>query len=199
MATPTTPQPLGPLPEHIKLGHVELRRWQLCDAQAQFAAAESSLSELRKWMIWAANGYTLENARCFLEFTHDQWDKGKQFDYAIVVDGQVCGSMGLAVQFDKAPGTLDLGYWLATSKTGRGIVSCAAAALARAAFHSGTEYVQIRNDKNNRKSGAVPQRLGFTCLGLVPPPKGSPSGDEEFLWQMHRVDVGKLPADKSLP
>ncbi|QUC19133.1 uncharacterized protein UV8b_03374 [Ustilaginoidea virens] len=155
-----------------------LRRWSPSDAAALHSAASSSLDELARWMPWAADGYGREQAQGFLEFTAQAWDSASQLDYALVVDGQPSGSFGLMRARSGRADALEVGYWLATRATGRGMATRAVAVLTRTAFAMGAELVQIRHDALNVKSAAVPRRLGFTCVGVSEEEGGV------VLWQM---------------
>ncbi|KAJ3480694.1 hypothetical protein NLG97_g8009 [Lecanicillium saksenae] len=150
--------------EQLSDGVVTLRRWQVEDAQKLFAAAEPSVAELKAWMPWAANGYTLEDAETFLSITTVDWDKGRGFDFAIVANDKVVGSCGLMSPAMGSDG-MAMGYWLSTPATGRGLATKAAALLTQAAFDCGAELVQIWHKVANGKSRAIPERLGYRFLG----------------------------------
>lgn len=165
-------------------GNVTLRRWQKEDAPGLLAAAEDALPELKMWMPWAANGYTLKDAESFLAISTAAWDKGREYDYAIVVDGTIAGSCGLMTPALGSLG-MGMGYWLATSVTGRGSATKAAALLTQAAFDCGAEVVQVWHKVANDKSRAIPKRLGYRFLGEHDDLQISEPG-LMGLWQMDR-------------
>ncbi|KAJ6788730.1 hypothetical protein PWT90_03928 [Aphanocladium album] len=173
--------------EQLSDGEVTLRRWQMGDAQSLLAAAEVSLPELKAWMPWAANGYTLEDAETFLSITTADWDKGRGYDWAIVVDAEVVGSCGLMTPAKGSDG-MGMGYWLATPVTGRGLATRAAALLTQAAFDCGAESVQIWHKVANGKSRAIPERLGYRFLGQYDDLQIRESG-EMGLWQKDKPQV----------
>ncbi|KAM3494083.1 hypothetical protein MY3957_002679 [Beauveria namnaoensis] len=171
MADSTPSKPKSVLAEQYKVpaeqlhdDEVTLRRWHLSDAQRLFEAAESSLPELKAWMPWAAHGYTLKDAETFLRITTADWDRGADYNYAILVNEQIIGSCGLMSPARGYVG-MGMGYWLATPMTGRGLATKAAALLTRAAFDCGAELVQIWHAVGNGKSRAIPERLGYEFLG----------------------------------
>lgn len=170
--------------ERLSDGNVTLRRWQISDAQSLFEAAEPSLPELKVWMPWAANGYTLADAETFLRIAVDGWAKGEAYNYAVIVDERVVGSFGLMSPARGGVG-MGMGYWLATSVTGRGLASQAAVLLTQAAFDCGAELVQIWHQASNGKSRAIPQRLGYQFLGEFDDLKISEPG-MIGLWQKDR-------------
>jgi RimJ/RimL family protein N-acetyltransferase len=61
------------------------------------------------------------------------------------------------------PGALELGYWVATAFTGRGVATAAVGLLAAEAFADpAIGHVEIHHDARNAASGAVAARAGFT-------------------------------------
>ena len=158
--------PSKPPPEIISNEDVLLRRWRLSDVEALQAAASQSIAELAPWMPWARAGYDRSNAENFLNFAHNSWEKNEEFNYAIIVDGEPSGSFGIMKPITKAPDTLEIGYWLRTNVTGRGLATGATRLLTAAAFDLGAKHVQIRHDEENVRSAGIPKKLDFTCLGV---------------------------------
>ncbi|UNI13646.1 hypothetical protein JDV02_000369 [Purpureocillium takamizusanense] len=196
-----TPQldPPGPPPEQLRDhdgdSDLILRRWRTTDIEGLYAAASRSLAELAQWMPWAAKGYTRAGAEGFLAHTAGHaWDAGQVYDFAIIAEGRIIGSCGLSRGI--GPGGLEIGYWIASDATGRGWATRAAAMLARAAVAMGADRVQIRHDEANERSAAVPRRLGFRCLGEVPPVDGLPipgtRSPKDWVWQLDRADARVL-------
>jgi ribosomal-protein-serine acetyltransferase len=150
------------------LGHdqVRLRRWRRDDAAALLAAVIESHEQLRPWMPWA-DGYDQARAAEYLRECEEQWASGSAFAYAIVVGGHIVGSAGL---HDRAGERgLEIGYWVHSGWTGRGIATDAAAALTAAALAlPGVDRVEIRHDAANLASGRVPAKLGYARLGERP-------------------------------
>lgn len=170
-------------PEKLTEGNLFLRRWQPSDIEALNTAVAASANELAPWMEWwPAEGYCLTTAQQFLELTATNWNAGNAFDYAVIVDGRVSGSFGLKCPVSKAPDTLEIGYWLATDVTGRGLGTRAAALLTKMAFEIGAESVQIRHGQGKNRSAAIPRRLGFTRIGVCVLGTGN---EECVLWQIN--------------
>lgn len=148
-------------------GDVTVRCWRPADAGALNAVVAENREHLRPWMPWAdADPPTLEQR---LALFHD-WEharrKGDEAIYGIFVDGEVAGGGGLHRRL--GPDGLEIGYWLAESFTGRGVMTVAAGLMTAAAFTvPGIELVEIHHDKANERSAGVPRRLGFTLLDEV--------------------------------
>jgi ribosomal-protein-serine acetyltransferase len=87
------------------------------------------------------------------------------------------------------PGGLEIGYWISRHHTGRGFVTKAVRLLVQEAFRIGAERVEILHDVLNVRSGAVPERLGFTMVEQRPsdqPPTSATSGVDQ-LWRLPRA------------
>jgi ribosomal-protein-serine acetyltransferase len=177
---------------HVELGDVVLSRWRPEHVDRLHEAALASLPELRPWMPWA-DGYDRCSAERFLDTTVPAWDEGRDLQYAIEDrDGLVVGSVGLHARI--GAGGLEIGYWVRTSHTGRGLATLAAAAVTVEAFGlDEVDRVEIHHDRANLRSGRVPRRLGFVLVDEVA--AGSlraPEGDGvELVW---RLTAGGLRA-----
>jgi ribosomal-protein-serine acetyltransferase len=169
---------------------VVLRRYRADDADALEAAITGSLEHLLPWMPWAAV-HSRTGVEEFLARTQEKWESGDAYDYAITVDGVApLGSCSLMRRI--GPGGLEVGYWIHSGWTGRGLVTMAAAALTRAAFElPGTTCVEIHHDEANRASGAVPRRLGYTLVSRTVPaadPERQSAPGESGVDLVHRID-----------
>ena len=86
------------------------------------------------------------------------------------------------------PGGLEIGYWVRSAYTGRGLATAATAALVGQAFGlPGVDWVEIVHDELNVASGQIPRKLGFTEAGRrpldSPPPSGTGTG---VVWRLTR-------------
>src|SRR6266851_5324055 len=153
-------------PETLSHGQVTLRRWHPDDAAALLAAVIESQEHLRPWMPWA-DGYDENTAAAYLRECDAQWASDRAFAYAIIVGDQVAGSAGLHNRV--GDGGLEIGYWVHSDWTGRGIATDAAAALTDAALAlPGIDRVEIYHDAANAASGRIPAKLGYARLGERP-------------------------------
>lgn len=146
--------------ETLTDGVVSLRRWRTSQCDEQLALITGSLEHIGAWMIWATHGYDADDSAEYLARTERQWDEGETFDYAIYSAGELAGGCGLM----RRPGGREIGYWLGSAFTGRGLVTRAVTLLTAEAFRRGAGYVEIKHDELNVRSGAVPARLGFTLV-----------------------------------
>jgi ribosomal-protein-serine acetyltransferase len=174
--------------ETLTDSEVTLRRWQHDQLDVVHHVVSDSVDHLAPWVIWAADGYEERDAAEFLELAAMNWARGEAFDYAICLpDGEVIGGCGLMRRI--GPGGLEIGYWISRHHTGRGFVTKAVRLLVQEAFRIGAERVEILHDVLNVRSGAVPERLGFTMVEQRPsdqPPTSATSGVDQ-LWRLPRA------------
>jgi RimJ/RimL family protein N-acetyltransferase len=176
------------LPDSLAAEAVDLHRWHpryavdLCDA------VTSSLDELRPWMPWAQEAPTVDGHVTVLTEGDARFAADEEWPY-VVVDpgtGRVIGSTGL---HRRDPSAVEIGYWVRTDATGRGVATMAARALTTAAFAHlpHLDEVEIRMDVANRRSAAVPPRLGFHHVGDVDQEPDSPGQTGRWMrWTMQR-------------
>ena len=167
---------------------VTLRRWQAADADRLCLAVIESLDQLRPWMPWAA-GYGPDSAAEFLRQSEQDWESGKAFNYAITVPGtDVAGGCGLMTT--PGQGGLEIGYWVHSGHTRRGLATAAAAALtAEGLTLPGIDWIEIVHDEENVASGRIPRKLGFTEIERRPHPPNQPgaaAGGIDVVWRLMR-------------
>lgn len=175
-------------PETLSHGQVSLRRWRPGDAAALLAAVIESQEHLRPWMPWA-DSYDADNAAEFLRDCDANWASGEGFAYAIVVGDQIVGSAGLHDRI--GAGGFEIGYWVHSGWTGRGIATDATAALTDAALElPGIDRVEIHHDAANEASGRIPAKLGYVRLGERPTrdlwPAAPGDTGTDVVWQLTR-------------
>ena len=129
-------------------------------------AIHESFHELRQWMDWAQTIPTQEGLEAVLRQGHADFDDNVGWDYTLfdVDSDEVIGCAGL--HRTEQPNTFAIGYWVRTSRTGRGVATAAARTLRDAAFNHLSEVtsVIITMDVANAPSAAIPPKLEFSLL-----------------------------------
>jgi RimJ/RimL family protein N-acetyltransferase len=173
-------------PEQIFGDGVVLRRWQATDVDAVFAAVSASLEHLVPWMPWAA-GYSMDAAQGFTASVETGWSTGDDISYAVLADGEIVGAAGLHRRI--GPGGIEIGYWLRSGYTGRGLATRAVAALTAAAFDlPDIDRVEIHHDAANDRSAGVPARLGFIEVSRAAREPEAPAEiGVEVVWRITRT------------
>ncbi|SEF37708.1 Protein N-acetyltransferase, RimJ/RimL family [Amycolatopsis pretoriensis] len=162
-----------------------LTRWQSADCAAVAAAVAGSGAHLADWVPWAMDGYTASDAADFLRLTHENWETGRAYEWAIRAGAALAGGVGVMTR----DGGVEIGYWLAREFTGRGLVTRAVSLLVSDVFARGAGYVEIKHDEANVRSGAIPARLGFSLVGKEPRPDAvrPPScAGTHHVWRLER-------------
>jgi len=153
------------VPERLTLDDgVVIRRYVEGDIPEQVEVINANLDHLAPWMPWAQEPVTLHTQLTFFSETEKAWDEGTGFGFGVyTVDGELVGGVGYHVR--NGPGALEIGYWLARSAEGKGLMTRVAAALtAAAATVEGVTRVEIHCDAANVRSAAIPQRLGYSLV-----------------------------------
>lgn len=148
--------------ELLDAGSVRLRRHAVGDAEGIAEAVAVSMTELRRWMPWATDeAADVDFQRQRLESTVGLWEVGSDFSYVVVGDeDRILGVMSLMARI--GPHALEIGYWLRSDSTGRGIATACVEALTKAALAlPDVIKVEIHCDEANVRSASIPQRLGY--------------------------------------
>jgi ribosomal-protein-serine acetyltransferase len=174
------------LPETVTSPRLTLRVWRLDDAPALARAVNDSLDHLRPWMPWADAVTDVQHYEEFITERRAMWRDGGDATYGVFAGRDVIGGTGLHRR--RGPWILEIGYWIHVDHLGRGYATELSLALTDAAFTvEGVNRVEIRHDRANLRSRAVPERLGFE---LVDEQSGErkTSGDEgiDCTWAVER-------------
>lgn len=142
-----------------------LRLLEAADAEELYRLIEANRSYLARWMPWAA-GQTLGTTREFIGLTRRQAAGDDGFQAALVCDGAIIGMVGFhGVSWPHRSTTI--GYWLDEGHQGRGLMTRAVRALVDHALGEWDLHrVEIRAATDNRRSRAIPERLGFRQEGV---------------------------------
>jgi RimJ/RimL family protein N-acetyltransferase len=160
-------------------------------------AVDDSLAELQRWMPWAATEPS--PLQSFVERIgkfRRAFAEGRDWTYGVFdpAEARVLGGAGLHARSE--PGRLEIGYWIRSGDTGRGLATEAASALVDRAFRlHGVEAVEIRCDARNEASAAVPRRLGFRHAATLVADDTAPDGSsrDTMVWVLDRPGAGVGP------
>jgi RimJ/RimL family protein N-acetyltransferase len=164
-------------PETIGSAEVTLRRAGAGILDELVEAVNDSLDELRPWMSIGA----------FLQQADGDWDAGREFQFAVRGrrGDEPQALLGFCGLHDRiGPGGLEIGYWVRTDCTGRGVATSAASGLRDAALGlDGVARVEIHCDAANVRSAAIPPKLGFRLDRIETRPPSTPGEtDRHMIW-----------------
>ncbi len=158
---------MAALPDTLPAGPLELHRWRADHLDRLLGAVTASFTELHRWMPWAGSMPTRDGQLEALRAGEAAFDADREWSYVLIepASDELVGAAGLHPR--SGPGTIEIGYWVRTDRTGRGYATAAARALTEAAFRhlDDVRRVEIRMDRANNASAAVPPKLGFRLLG----------------------------------
>jgi RimJ/RimL family protein N-acetyltransferase len=175
--------------ERIEDDGLLLRRWVPGDAEALHAVIADSASHLRPWVTWVdAQDTSIEG---LLVSIAERGRRGGSGLLGMFVGERIAGGCSLTARAG-ADGVWEIGYWLHPAFRGHGLATRAAQLLTDAALaEPDVRAVEIRHDKANTASGAVPHRLGYTLVGEAPNRALAPADSgKDMIWRRMPVPQG---------
>jgi RimJ/RimL family protein N-acetyltransferase len=173
-------------PARIVADGLVLAAWYEAAAPLLKEAIDRSLPELQRWMVWAPKEpQPLDELRERMAQRNQAFIEGRDFYYLIfnVSEDEVLGSIGLhpGARMDE----MEIGYWVRSDRAGQGVATAAARALTLAAFAEGVVRIEIRCDPANQASAAIPKRLGYRLVEVLPQDVAMPGGDlrDTMVWE----------------
>ncbi len=156
-------------------GNILIRPYRAEDAGSLYEAVRESMTELSVWMPWCHPNYSIEESTAWVMSREDAWQK--EMDYGFVITdamtGDYLGGTGLN-KIDHLNRSANLGYWVRSSRAGRGVASGAARLVARFGFEElGLHRLEIvaavgniASQRAAEKAGAVREGVMRKCLLL---------------------------------
>ncbi|HXQ89363.1 MAG TPA: GNAT family protein [Solirubrobacterales bacterium] len=142
------------------LDQLGVRPLEASDAPRLYALIEANRQHLARWMPWAA-GQDLAGTERFIAEGQEQLAGENGFQAKIEPGGEIVGTVGFH-KIDWTNRNTSLGYWLAEPAQGRGTMTTVVrAALDHAFYEWELHRVEIHCAPENRRSRAIPERLGF--------------------------------------
>lgn len=149
---------MPPPPELVQAGHVWLRRARLTDAAALFASYASDPVATR-YLSWPTRR-TVREVEEWLAPRVTGWDDGREYRW-VVTDEPEGDAFG-TVSVRRTDRGFDLGYAIATARSGEGIATAAVSrVLAWVDAAPGSLVVTAGTDPDNGASVGVLRKTGF--------------------------------------
>jgi ribosomal-protein-serine acetyltransferase len=165
---------------------IRLRIWRSEDRDALAEVLQRSREAFAGWLPGVTAD--LADLDAFLEHVERAFREGTSWYYAIEDGGEPVGQCSL---HDRGGGQAEIGYWVRTDRTGRGLATRAVQALARAAFDDGFSELVLHCDEANTRSAAVARKAGFTHVGTADLPADRPrtpvQSGREMRWVRRRT------------
>ena len=154
----------------LKTDRLILQRFTRRDASTLDEAIRESLADLNQWLPWARLDYTTSDTTSFIRESIQAWKEERAWDYSIRAIEDPKRHVG-NISFwtvSKLGKIAEIGYWVRSYDTGRGICTEAVQLLLEEAFNSlGYHKVVLRIAVGNDASDRVAEKLGFTREGVL--------------------------------
>ncbi|WP_257348486.1 GNAT family N-acetyltransferase [Pseudalkalibacillus decolorationis] len=147
---------------HIRMPHSG-------DGEAVYNAIQASLNELKPWMPFAHLEQTMEDVEVNIRNSHIKFLKREDLRLLVFLKdtGEFVASSGLHRMDWEVP-KFEIGYWMDTRYSGKGYMTEAVQGITDFAFTElNARRLEIRCDPKNKRSCAVPERLGFILEGVL--------------------------------
>lgn len=149
---------------------LRLQRFTRRDVQTLDDAIRASLPDLNQWLPWARLDYTQSDTTAFIRESIQAWKEERAWDYSIRSKDDVRRHIGNISYWtvSKLGKIAEIGYWVRTDETSRGVCTEAVELLLEEVFNSmGYHKVVLRIAVGNDASDRVAEKLGFTREGVL--------------------------------
>ncbi len=157
---PITPDTFPPVIEGTR---IFLRVPRQGDGADVYKAIVESRAEFLPWLPFAREDPAVAKSEQWASLQHAKFIRGEAFGLLVFdrFTHELVGSSGFA-EANFATGECEIGYWIRTSRSGRGLMSEAVLTLCDFCLYQAQMHrVEIRTDPANIKSIAVALRTGF--------------------------------------
>lgn len=147
-----------------------LQRFTRRDALTLDEAIRESLPDLNQWLPWARLDYTASDTTAFIRESMQAWKEERAWDYSIRTKADLRRHIGNISLWtvSKLGKIAEIGYWVRSKETNRGVCTEAVGLLLEEAFNSlGYHKVVLRIAVGNDPSDRVAEKLGFTREGVL--------------------------------
>jgi RimJ/RimL family protein N-acetyltransferase len=155
---------------YLESERLTLQRFTRRDATSLDEAIRESLTDLNQWLPWARMDYTASDTTAFIRESIQAWREERAWDYSIKSKEDSRTHVG-NISFwtvSKLGKIAEIGYWVRSTETSRGVCTEAVQLLLDEVFNSlGYHKIVLRVAVGNDPSDRVAQKLGFTREGVL--------------------------------
>ncbi|PRA07998.1 MULTISPECIES: GNAT family N-acetyltransferase [unclassified Paenibacillus] len=135
------------------------------DRDELYALIDENRKYLRTWLLWVDKRQSPKDLDSVIELWTRNYEERNGFDSGICFNGQLVGMLGLHY-IDWNNRATSIGYFLAESAQGKGIITKSIERLLKYLFNElKLNRVIIQCAENNLKSRAIPEKIGFSNEG----------------------------------
>lgn len=148
---------------------ISIRPYSLSDAPGLVESALESVAEVGPWLPWCHAKFSLLDAESWINHQVEAFRAGTAFQFVVVGKSNEylggCGLNNILVNHRVA----NLGYWIRTSASGRGVATTAVDLVASWAFrNTNLNRLEIVVALGNSASERVAAKVGAVREGVVP-------------------------------
>lgn len=150
-------------------GSILIRTYRETDGPLLYEAVRESIPEVSKWLPWCHENYSIAESRAFISARElarqgDEWYSFAVFDKE---SGKFLGGVGLNF-INRVHQIANLGYWVRSSATKKGVATAATRLAARFGFEQlGLHRIEIVAAVDNLASQRVAEKAGATREGVL--------------------------------
>lgn len=145
---------------------IRLEKIKYSHAFQIFQAIDQNRKFLSPWLPFVQQTYSQEDTESFIRSVLSSEFGQKEEIFVIWHEKQFTGLIGLK-ETDHVNLKTEIGYWMIENLTGKGIMTKSVKSLVDYIFSvMNMNRIQIKCGVGNRKSSAIPKRLGFQFEGI---------------------------------
>lgn len=139
---------------------LSLRQVRLDEANRFFDIINNDREYLAKWLPFPAFTNTAQDSADFIASTAQKRIDGSEYGFGIILNDELVGHTSLMhINDDQDP---EIGYWIASGASGKGIVTQTTNALTNYGFNElGLKKIIIKADPKNTGSNRIAEKLGY--------------------------------------
>jgi RimJ/RimL family protein N-acetyltransferase len=149
--------------------HVILRPPEPGDIDELYQAVLESVEEVRPWLAWYHDGYSIDDAARWVNDVPLAWREDRAYSFSIIdkATSQLFGTIGIN-QVDRFNRRANLGYFVRTSCTCRGTATESTRMMAAYGFEKlNLKRIEIVAAVGNYASQKVAMKVGATREGVA--------------------------------
>lgn len=148
---------------------IRVRAHAVQDIDPLYDAVLESIVEISPWLPWCHANISRDEIAAFVKISRKGWKDGSQYQFAIFdkATNQALGGISLN-HLARSNRLANMGYWVRTSATRRGVASQAVRLVADFGFRElGLTRIEIAAIRENVASCGVARRAGAQFEGLA--------------------------------
>ena len=148
---------------------ITIRKVRPDDVMSNYEAVKESINELSPWFSCFTDDYSIDDSKKWVAGRDREWGEEIEFSFAVVdsATDRFLGFCGLN-QYDKTNMRANIGYWIRTSESKKGLCAIAVKLLIKFGFEElKLQRLELVIDLENKASQRVAEKLGAVREGIL--------------------------------